>query len=310
MVGENEAIAQRLEEAARMLTEQRANPWRIRAYERAAQTVRGLRQPVSRLIEARGRDALLELPGIGARLATAIEQLAKTGRLPLLERLRQEVDPLELLASVPGIGQRTAARIHDLLGIDSLEELEVAAHDGRLAAVVGLGAKRIAGIRDALAGRLARVRHNFDEAHRELPGVAELLDVDAEYRRAAELGKLPTIAPRRFNPRHEAWLPILHTQRGERHYTALFSNTARAHEAGRTRDWVVLYFDGTDGERQCTVVTATRGALRGRRVVRGREEECARFYAQAHLQDPDAPGPTRRLSRGTAAGSSSRRNQG
>jgi Holliday junction resolvasome RuvABC DNA-binding subunit len=278
VVGENDAIARRLEEAAQMLAEQRANPWRVRAYERAAQTVRELGEPVSRLIEMRGRSALLELPGVGVSLASAIEQLAKTGRLPLLERLRQEADPLDLLASVPGIGQRTAARIHDLLGIDTLEELEVAAHDERLATVVGLGPKRIAGVRDALAGRLARVRRSFDQAHRELPEVAELLDVDAEYRRAAERGELPKIAPRRFNPRHEAWLPILHTQRGERHYTALFSNTARAHEAGRTRDWVVLYFDGFEGERQCTVVTAMRGALRGRRVVRGREEECAKLY--------------------------------
>lgn len=280
-VGENDAIARRLEEAAQMLAEQRANPWRVQAYERAAQTVRGLAQPVSALLAAQGRDALLELPGIGTSLARAIEQLAATGRLPLLDRLREEADPVELLASVPGIGVRTAARIHDLLGVDTLEELEVAAHDGRLAAVVGLGAKRVAGIRDALAGRLGRVRRSFDRAHGELPDVAELLDVDAEYRRGAERDALPRIAPRRFNPRHEAWLPVLHTQRGERHYTALYSNTARAHEAGRTRDWVVLYFDAADGERQCTVVTAPRGPMRGRRVVRGREQECERYHAPA-----------------------------
>jgi hypothetical protein len=280
-VGENDAIARRLEEAAQMLAEQRANPWRVRAYERAAQTVRSLDGPVSQLLAARGRESLLELPGVGASLARAIEQLAATGRLPLLDRLRDEADPVELLASVPGIGERTATRIHELLGVDTLEELEVAAHDGRLAEVVGLGAKRVAGVRDALAGRLGRVRHSFDGAHRELPAVAELLDVDAEYRRGAERGELPTIAPRRFNPRHESWLPILHAQRGDRHYTALYSNTARAHEAGKTRDWVVLYFDAADGERQCTVVTAPRGTLRGRRVVRGREEECARFYASS-----------------------------
>jgi hypothetical protein len=73
---------------------------------------------------------------------------------------------------------------------------------------------------------------------------------------------------------------VLHTRRGDRHYTALFSNTARAHEFGRTRDWVVLYFDGGGGERQCTVITSERRPLRGRRIVRGREKECARYYAQ------------------------------
>jgi putative hydrolase len=86
---------------------------------------------------------------------------------------------------------------------------------------------------------------------------------------------LPKIAPRRFNPSGEAWLPILHTERGEWHFTALFSNTARAHELGRNRDWVVIYFHEDSGpEGQRTVVTETRGPAAGQRVVRGREAEC------------------------------------
>ena len=68
---------------------------------------------------------------------------------------------------------------------------------------------------------------------------------------------------------------MLHTRRGSRRYTALYSNTARAHRAGKTRDWVIIYFyDGDHHERQCTVVTETRGPLAGSRVVRGREAEC------------------------------------
>ena len=103
----------------------------------------------------------------------------------------------------------------------------------------------------------------------------QLLAVDAEYRRKAEAGELPTIAPRRFNPEGTSWLPILHTQRNGWQFTALYSNTARAHEFGRTRDWVVVYYHTDhDSERQCTVVTETRGRLRGQRVVRGREAEC------------------------------------
>jgi hypothetical protein len=74
-------------------------------------------------------------------------------------------------------------------------------------------------------------------------------------------------------------LPVLHTTRGDWHFTALFSNTARAHELGRERDWVVVYGeDATHGERQYTVVTALRGPLAGRRVVRGREAECRAWY--------------------------------
>ena len=66
------------------------------------------------------------------------------------------------------------------------------------------------------------------------PPVAELLDVDRAYRTAAAAGELRRIAPRRMNPEAEAWLPVLHTERGSRHYTVLFSNTPRAHRLGRT----------------------------------------------------------------------------
>jgi putative hydrolase len=108
-----------------------------------------------------------------------------------------------------------------------------------------------------------------------------LLDVDREYRAKAAADRLPRIAPKRFNPQGEAWLPVLHTQRGKHDYTALFSNTARAHELGTTHDWVVIYRDDADGAGQWTVVTAWFGALQGQRVVRGREAECEAHYLAA-----------------------------
>jgi DNA polymerase (family X) len=274
----NSHIAVRLEEVAQALTDQQANPYRVNAYRNAARTVRNCPQPMGQLLEEQGIAGLMRLPGIGEHLGRAIYQLATTGRLPMLERLRGESDPASTLASVPGVGRRTARRIHDNLGIHTLEELELAAHDGRLGRV-GVGAKRLAGIRDALAGRLGRIDRSPALEGASVPGVDEILDVDRQYREEAQRGILPTIAPRRFNPGHEAWLPVLHSRRGERDYTALYSNTARAHELGRTHDWVVLYFDGHRGtERQCTVVTGLRGRLRGRRIVRGREDECLQYY--------------------------------
>lgn len=63
----------------------------------------------------------------------------------MLERLRGETDPIGFLSTVPGIGKRTAERIHDELGIETLEELEMAAHDGRLAAMKGFGENVLAG---------------------------------------------------------------------------------------------------------------------------------------------------------------------
>jgi putative hydrolase len=143
--------------------------------------------------------------------------------------------------------------------------------------LAGFGHKRVGGIKDSLATRLGRLRPPVTWESDGAP-VAEMLDVDREYRDLAGQGKLHKIAPRRFNPSGEAWLPILHTHRGDRHYTALFSNTARAHKLGKTGDWVILYYDGPSGERQATVITSQFGALKGRRIVRGREEECAGYY--------------------------------
>jgi hypothetical protein len=180
-----------------------------------------------------------------------------------------------LLTSLPGVGPQLAHRLREELGILTLEGLEQAAHAGKLGQV-GIGPKRLRGLIDALAGRLQSSR--IPEAVKGEPTVEELLAVDEEYRRQAENNELPTISPRRFNPENHSWLPLCATQHDGWRYRALFSNTALAHRLERTRDWVVLYFtDGvTSGQR--TVVTETRGDLRGRRVVRGRERECRAHY--------------------------------
>ena len=267
----NESVAGRLEEVARLLAAQGANRFRVRAYERAARTIRSLPQPVSDILRQQGLDGLQTLPGIGVSIARAIRDVVEHGRLAMLERLRGESDPTKLLASVPGIGRALADRLYHDLGIETLEDLEAAAHDDRLARILAFGPKRLAGIRDSLAYRLERVKPPAGNNHQ--PSVAELLDIDREYREKAAAGELVKIAPRRFNPAREAWLPILHATRGRRHYTALFSNTALAHRLNRTNDWVVVYWDDGRGDRQCTVVTATHGPLTGRRVVRGREAE-------------------------------------
>lgn len=283
----NFRIARRLEEVAQILESQGGNPFRVQAYRHAADTLRNLARPAEEILRQEGEPGLRKLPGIGERLARAIATLLITGRLPMLDRLRGESESGALLASVPGIGKGLAARLHRELGIDTLEQLESAAHDGRLRTIPGIGNKRVAGIIDSLSARLGRVRPIRAVQKSAEPATAEILDVDREYRDQATAGALPTIAPRRFNPNREAWLPILHSKRGERHYMAMFSNTARAHQMGKTRDWVVLYYDGRDGERQCTVITSQRGPLTGKRIVRGRENECLEFYEQTENRQRD-----------------------
>jgi DNA polymerase (family X) len=271
----NQQVAARLREAAELLEQQQANPFRVSAYRRAAETVAGLDEDVAARLEREGIEGLDALPGIGSVLAQAIAQMVRTGRWAQLERLRGAVAPEQLFQSIPGLGPELARRIHEHLDIDTLEALELAAHDGRLEQVPGIGPRRAAMLRATLAGLLAGTRPARRQRMLE-PGVDLLLDVDREYRQKAERGALPKIAPRRFNPSGEAWLPILHSERGDWRFTALFSNTALAHELGRAGDWVVIYFHQDSGpEGQRTVVTETRGPLAGRRVVRGREAECS-----------------------------------
>jgi hypothetical protein len=270
---DNRAIAERLAAYARALEGDEGNIYRIRAYRRAAETILRLDQPVADLVAQCGRKGLQELPGIGSHLACTIDRLVRTGQFRTMTP--EAVVPGQRLRALPGIGPALSELLDERLGVTTIPELETAAADGRLDQL-GLPPWRVRKLREALAQRQTAGRPPDSPA--EEPPVAELLAIDAEYRQQAEEGRLATIAPRRFNPEHEAWLPLYHTHRGGLRYRALFSNTALAHRLGQTRDWVVIYFDGERFSGQRTVVTQTQGDLHGRRVVRGREAECRAYY--------------------------------
>jgi DNA polymerase (family 10) len=284
----NAEIAEPLDAVATLLAAQNANPFRVRAYRNAATVIRGLPIAVAELYREEGEAGLERLPQIGPGIARALRDFITLGRLPMLDRLRGEASPEDLLAGIPGIGSALAERLHHELGITTLEDLELALHDGRLASLRGFGPRRLASLSAVLAERLGR-----KPSYRPEPGppVAELLSVDEEYRDRAARGELTRIAPRRFNPEGRAWLPVLHTTRGDRHYTALYSNTALAHRLGRTHDWVVLYADGGREERVATVVTMRSGPLAGRRIVRGRETESFQHYRGPRSRRPPAREP-------------------
>ena len=117
---QNEAITARLREAAQVLEQQRANPFRIRAFRRAADTIEGLPDDIGELVARGGPEALRGLPGIGPGIAAAVHEVLATGRWGMLERLRGTLDPEHLFRSVPGVGRVLAGRIHDALQVDSL----------------------------------------------------------------------------------------------------------------------------------------------------------------------------------------------
>ncbi|MBE0412734.1 helix-hairpin-helix domain-containing protein [Yoonia sp.] len=277
---DNRLVADKLETVAELLDRQKANPFRIRAYRDAATYLTTLPQPVSAVLAKGGARALEALPTIGPSIAAAIVEILQTGDLRMLQTLRGDLDPEKLFQVIPTIGPALAAAIHENLGIDTLEALEAAALDGRLATVAGFGPRRVRSVLYALDGLLARRRMLGAGADQLPPPVPKVLDIDREYRMRAQGGLLPMIAPKRFNPSKIAWLPILHAQRGDWHFTATFSNTQRAHQLGRTDDWVVIRYDKDSAAvGQCTVVTEQRGPLAGKRVVRGHEAASAAYHA-------------------------------
>jgi DNA polymerase/3'-5' exonuclease PolX len=279
----NVEVADLLDRVADLLDAQDADVFRVRAYRRAAATVRTLDHSLFDLFEQEELKGLEALPAIGKSIAVSIAEFLQTGRLGLLDRLEGEVTAEDLFTTLPGIGEELAKRIHDELQVETLEDLEIAAHDGRLSRVFGIGRRRVQAIRSELAEtlrssgrrRARRVRMRETAEINERPSVAAILSVDEEYRRRAGSGSLRKIAPRRFNPTGEAWLPILHTTREGWFFKALFSNSARAHNLGAVRDWVIVIHERDGAKGQCTVVTEHAGPLRGERVVRGRETECA-----------------------------------
>jgi DNA polymerase (family 10) len=263
----NQDLCARLERIADLLEVQQATPYRVGAYRRAAATVANLPCPIVDRFEVGGIDALERLPAIGHGIAGLIREYLRSGRISKLERLEGSIGSEEVLASIPGLGPILAQRVHEALGIETLEALECACADGRLAQVPGFGPRRVEAIAASLAARLGRRPGPHDR-----PSVRTLLSVDADYRVGAANDRLPRIAPRRFNPKGRAWLPILHTTRDGWDMTALYSNTQRAHQLGRTKDWVVIYAEKAGERDQCTVVTE-RGPGGPRRTIRGREVE-------------------------------------
>lgn len=220
---DNATIARKLNDYAAYLEGEDTNVYRVRAYRRAAETVLAQEQPLTEVVNEKGRAGLEELPGIGRSLAYTIEGLVRTGEF---RTLRPD------------------------------------------------------------AGRLHRSR--LPEPIHGEPSVAALLAIDEEYRRQAEGDTLMRVTPRRFNPEHEPWLPLHVADCDGWRLRALFSNTALAHRLGKTHDWVAIAFHDGFNSGQRTVVTETRGDLRGLRVVRGREREC-RLYYQEHAPAPAGP---------------------
>jgi len=111
----NKQAAEIFRECAGILQHQAANPFRVNAYVRAANVLDSLQDDVREILDREGTDGLVKLPGIGEGLAAAIDEIARTGRLSQLDRLRGEASPETLFQTLPGVGRKLAEDIHDPL---------------------------------------------------------------------------------------------------------------------------------------------------------------------------------------------------
>jgi DNA polymerase (family 10) len=146
---DNTEIADRLETFALMLELVEANPYTIRAYRRAAETIRAAALPVADLVRT---NRVRELRGIGQGIEARLRELVDTGQIAELAELERELSPdLVGLGRYLGLGARRSVELARALGVRTADELREAAAAGRLRDVPGIGAKTEALLVEALA---------------------------------------------------------------------------------------------------------------------------------------------------------------
>ncbi len=170
----NAEIAAMFDQAAELLEIKGDNPFRTRAYRRAARVVEGLPKNVSTLLK--GGEDLSELPGIGKDLAGKIAEIAATGRFKLLESLKRQL-PGELgeIAALPGLGPKRVKLLYDKLHVSSLEDLRRVLRQGRLAEIKGFGPVIEQKLRAALQKPVAEKRFKLPIAEAEAEALLKYL---------------------------------------------------------------------------------------------------------------------------------------
>ena len=159
----NRTIAAIFDEIADLLEIDGANPFRIRAYRRASQSILALSKPLAQLV-AEGAD-LKELPGIGEALAQKITEIVTTGNLHYLDELKKHIPPdLERLLKISGLGPKRVHQLYDALHIRSLSDLQKALEEGKVEALDGFGPKLVQAIADGLKQQSRPLRHRLFEA--------------------------------------------------------------------------------------------------------------------------------------------------
>jgi len=172
-VSRNAEIAARFEEMADLLEAQDVE-FKPRSYRRAAENVRDCPVAIEELV-TEGKDAVMDIEGVGDALADKIVEYVETGEIGELEDLREQL-PVDMVAltSVEGVGPKTVGKLYEALGITTLDELEAAARDGEIREVSGFGEKTESNILENIPfARQAQERELLGDAR---PVAEEILD--------------------------------------------------------------------------------------------------------------------------------------
>lgn len=189
----NSAIAKVFSDIADLLEIKGENQFKIRAYQKAARAIEHLPVEIEQMVRNGGN--LEEIPGVGQAIAKKTTELVTTGRLRYYDELRSEFpEGISTLLDIPGVGPKTAIRLSSELGVNSIDDLEAAILDGRVATLPRLGDKVAENIlRQIQTMRTKERRIPIGEA---LPVVEELM---AELRACPGLKNLtPAGSLRRF----------------------------------------------------------------------------------------------------------------
>lgn len=200
---ENLKVAWVLNDIAHLLAIKGDNPFKIKAYHRAARAVANLTEDLTVMMESR---KVNEIPGVGEHITEKIKELLTTGKLTYYERLKEEIPAgLVEITQIPGVGAKMAQQLNQKLGISTIDELEAAARERKIRELPGLGNKTELNILRGIemlrtkGGRTTisiadRLAGSFLDFIRSLPGVHNAEVAGSTRRMQDSIGDIDLVA--------------------------------------------------------------------------------------------------------------------
>jgi DNA polymerase (family X) len=225
----NAEVVAMLEETADLMEIAGENPFKARAYRRAADAIAALKEPVEELVRTK---RLNQIEGVGESIARDITEFLQKGTTTRLEQLRQKYPPqLRKLLEIQGVGPRTVAMLYERLGIATVDELEAAAKAGKLTKLPGMGEQKVRNILEGIQlwrqqqGRVPlhialAIAERIVAQLRELPQVEQILPAGSLRRWKETVGDLDIlVATRDSEPVMERFVKLPEVQKVLAHGT-------------------------------------------------------------------------------------------